>query len=236
MKRRDKAAMAVAALVAGTVLIVHANWPARSAADPVRALADNETSTAKSPATKPPNAPAPLPSQTAPDSHPASPVAPPAASATAGKGPDVLYDLNLLPPDIKSTLEDIVVAAQGGNIDDMLPVLEQNELPPMLSTAPVPDPIAFWKKASADGQGHDILAAMLNIFSSGFVRKGSGKDVMYIWPYFAEIDLKTLTPSQQVELYRLMPASQALAMQQSGKYTYYRAGIGSDGVWHYFLQ
>jgi len=25
-------------------------------------------------------------------------------------------------------------------------------------------------------------------------------------------------------------------MKKSGKYTYYRAGIGADGVWHYFLK
>jgi len=25
-------------------------------------------------------------------------------------------------------------------------------------------------------------------------------------------------------------------MKKSGKYTYYRAGIGADGVWHYFLR
>jgi hypothetical protein len=239
MERRTQVGLAVAALIAGAVLIAYANWPVQTSAglaqvsrqdearDPVVAeaprLAGNETESPKIEAAKPAVEPAP-----------AKPA--PQAAAPAGNAPEVLYDLNLLPKDIKSTLEDIVVAAQSGNIDDMLPVLEQNELPPMLSAAAVPDPIAFWKKASADGQGRDVLAAMLNVFSSGFVRKGSGKDVMYIWPYFAEIDLKALTPAQEVELYRLMPVAQALAMKQSGKYTYYRAGIGSDGVWHYFMQ
>jgi len=77
---------------------------------------------------------------------------------------------------------------------------------------------------------------MLNVFSSGFVRKGEGKDVMYIWPYFAEMDLAKLTPAQEVDLYRVVPPPQGLEMKRSGKYTYYRAGIGADGVWHYFLQ
>jgi hypothetical protein len=243
---RMQVAMAVTALVAGTVLIVYASWPVESSAglaqasrqEPIAAeaprVAGNETVSPKSEAAKPAIAPAPPQTQVAPAIEPAKPTPP--AAPPAGNAPEVLYDLNLLPKDIKSTLEDIVVAAQSGNIDDMLPVLEQNELPPMLSASAVPDPIAFWKKASADGQGRDVLAAMLNVFSSGFVRKGSGKDVMFIWPYFAEIDLRTLTPAQEVELYRLMPVGQALAMKQSGKYTYYRAGIGSDGVWHYFLQ
>ncbi len=148
----------------------------------------------------------------------------------------MLYDLEALPDPIKNTLQGIVEAAQSGDIDEMLPVLQENELPPMLAAAAVSDPIAFWKKASVDGEGHDILAAMLNVFSSGFVRTGEGKDAMYVWPYFAEMDLSQLTPAQEVELFRIVPPAEALAMKKTGKYTYYRAGIGGDGVWHYFLQ
>jgi hypothetical protein len=44
-----------------------------------------------------------------------------------------------------------------------------------------------------------------------------------------------LSPAQEVELYRIVPAAQAHQMKQSGKYSYYRAGISPSGVWHYFL-
>jgi hypothetical protein len=158
------------------------------------------------------------------------------AALTGGGAAEVLYDPNVLPDPIKNTLQGIVAAAQSGNIDEMLPVLQENELPPMLAATAVSDPIAYWRKASADGEGRDILAAMLNVFSSGFVRTGGGKDAMYVWPYFAEMDLSQLTPAQEVELYRIVPPAQALEMKKTGKYTYYRAGIGGDGVWHYFLQ
>ena len=157
-------------------------------------------------------------------------------SAAPPGSPEVIYDFNRLPDPITETLQSIVVAAQSGNIDDMLPVLEENELPPMLSDKAVGDPIAFWKKQSADGKGQDILAAMLNVFSSGFLRKGEGKQAMYIWPYFAEMDLTKLTPAQDVDLYRIVPPPLGIEMKKSGKYTYYRAGIGADGVWHYFLK
>ena len=160
----------------------------------------------------------------------------PASAAPPAGSPEVIYDLNRLPDPITETLQSIVVAAQSGNIDEMLPVLEENELPPMLSDTAVSDPIAFWKKASADGKGHDMLAAMLNVFSSGFVRKGEGKDAMYIWPYFAEMDLDQADAGQEVDFYRIVPPPQGIDMKQSGKYTYYRAGIGADGVWHYFLK
>jgi hypothetical protein len=243
MSRTKIVMAAFAALVAGTLLIVYAQW----GEDASRAATQNgqEVSTssevgkpqamAASQAAKPEAAPAPK-SSDAPKSESPAPPAPPGAEAPPPGTPEVIYDLNRLPDEIRDTLQSIVVAAQSGNIDEMLPVLEENELPPMLSATAVSDPIAFWKKASADGQGHDILAAMMNVFSSGFMRKGEGKDVMYVWPYFAEMDLTKLTPAQEVDFYRVVPPPLGVEMKKSGKYTYYRAGIGAGGVWHYFLR
>jgi hypothetical protein len=158
------------------------------------------------------------------------------ATATPEPTPKVLYDFNALPDPVKRMLQQIAVAAQSGEIEAMRVVLESNELKPMITTAYVEDPIAFWKKASADGTGRDVLAAMLNVIASGYVRVGKGQDEMYVWPYFAETDLAKLNPTQQVELYRIVPPSLALPMKKAGKYSYYRLGISPTGVWHYFLQ
>jgi hypothetical protein len=234
---------AFAALVAVTIFLVYA-YRDRQPSPGVTAASEAVAAPAETP---PPAAPAPE-SAEAKDQDPAleplepagtakPPAKAPAQAATpGGAAGEVLYDPNVLPDPIKNTLQGIVVAAQSGNIDEMLPVLQENELPPMLAPTAVSDPIAFWRKASADGEGRDILAAMLNVFSSGFVRTGDGRDAVYVWPYFAEMDLSKLTPEQEVELFRIVPAAQALEMKKSGKYTYYRAGIGGDGVWHYFLQ
>jgi hypothetical protein len=171
--------------------------------------------------------------------------APPASVAAAGrteaaeppeKNPDVLYDFDALPVPVKRTLGKIVEAAQSGDLERMRPVLEENELKPMVSTTNVDDPIEYWKKASADGMGRDVLAAMLNVLASGFVHVGKGENEMYVWPYFAETNLALLTPSQEVELYRIMSPAIAVSMKQAGKYSYYRLGISPSGVWHYFLQ
>ncbi len=158
-----------------------------------------------------------------------------AASETA-QVPTPLYDINALPDPVKRMLDQIANAAQTGEIENMRPVLESNELKPMVATDYVEDPIGFWKKASADGSGRDVLAGMLDVVSYGFVRVGQGEDEMYVWPYFAEIDLSKLTPAQEVELYRIVPPSLALPMKKAGKYSYYRLGISPSGVWHYFLQ
>jgi hypothetical protein len=45
-----------------------------------------------------------------------------------------------------------------------------------------------------------------------------------------------LTPSQEVDLYRIVPPALAVPMKKSGKYSYYRLGVSPTGVWHYFLQ
>jgi hypothetical protein len=157
------------------------------------------------------------------------------ASPQAGAS-QVLYDFNALPDPVKRMLGQIAGAAESGDIEAMRIVFESNELKPMVATSFVDDPIAFWKKASADGTGRDVLAAMLNVLSTGYVRAGQGKNEIFIWPYFAATDLAKLTPAQEVELYRIVPPALAIPMKKSGKYSYYRLGVSPTGVWQYFLQ
>jgi len=157
------------------------------------------------------------------------------ASPPAGAS-QVLYDFNALPDPVKRMLKQIAGAAESGDIEAMRTVFESNELKPMVATSFVDDPIAFWKKESADGTGRDVLAAMLNVLSTGYVRAGQGKNEIFIWPYFAATDLAKLTPAQEVELYRIVPPALAIPMKKSGKYSYYRLGVSPTGVWQYFLQ
>lgn len=76
---------------------------------------------------------------------------------------------------------------------------------------------------------------MLDIISTGFVHVGQGTpDEMYVWPYFAEKDLKALTPPERVELLRIVTAGDLSDMQEFGGYNFYRLGITPDGKWKYF--
>ncbi len=161
---------------------------------------------------------------------------PEADAAQARSGPKVLYDAEATPKLVQRILNMIVLAAQSGEIEEMRAVLETNELKPMVAARHIDDPIAFWRSQSVDGTGRDILATMLDMLNTGFVLKGSGNTAMYVWPYFAEIDLATLSPKEQVELYRLVPPEQAKAMIASGTYTGYRLGVAPNGIWHYFLK
>jgi hypothetical protein len=222
MNRRNFVMIALAALVTGAAALVYAQHDKESSPASVGAesQAQNDKGSEPQPGSKA--------TATAPEDATKGP--PPLAA------PQALYDLNALPDPVKRMLEKIIGAAESGDIESMRPVLESNELKPMVSPTDVPDPIAYWKRASADGNGRDVLAAMLNILASGFVRVGEGKDEMYVWPFFAETNLAMLTPQQEVELYRIMSPALAVSMKKGGEYTYYKLGISPDGVWHYFLQ
>lgn len=215
--------MAVAALVAGAAFIVYAyrgGEMGELAQSPVQAAGPEPVPESGTPAPKPESEPAASKAETPPTTTPVP----------------AQYDLTALPDPVKRMLESMVVAAQSGDIETMRPVLESNELKPMVSAGAVDDPIAYWKRVSADAEGREILAAMLNVLSSGYVRVGEGREEMFVWPYFAEADLRQLAPAQEVDLYRMMPPRAATTMKRSGRYDYFRIGISPDGVWHYFLQ
>src|SRR4029450_6176307 len=179
MNRKSLVMIALGALVAGALVLVYAMSDAPKRREAAQAGAAPSTI----------RAPGGDVAETG-----ATPAAPP------GETPKVLYDFNTLPDPVKRMLQQIGDAAQAGDIEKMRPVFESNELKPMVTTAYVDDPIAFWKKASADGTGRDVLAAMLNVMTSGFVRKGQGKEEIFVWPYFAETDLAKLTPTQECKI------------------------------------
>lgn len=221
MNRRTTFRVTLGALVTAAIAIVYA-WQA----GPRQAHAQ-QSEIPKTPET---------PKSSTPEPAPEAKKAPEAPKPNGAAKPQIIYDPQKLPAPVKQTLQEIFETAQSGDIDAMRPVLEQNELKPMVASAHVDDPVAFWKKNSADGEGRDVLAALLNILSAGFVKSGQGKDAIYVWPYLAELDLTKLTPAQEVEFYRIVPADKALGMKKSGKYSYYRLGVSSTGVWQYFLQ
>ena len=76
------------------------------------------------------------------------------------------------------------------------------------------------------------------VLDTGYVAVRRGTDIennlLYVWPYFAELALNQLTPRQEVELLRLVPAGAAREMKAKGKYTGWRLVIGADGAWHTF--
>jgi hypothetical protein len=147
----------------------------------------------------------------------------------------ILRDDSILPEAVGRIRAAMLTAAMSGDIEALRIPVEMNEIAPMLAKEKVSDPVAYWRTISGDGQGRDIMAIMVELLRTGFVRKAAGTgDEMYVWPYFAEMPLDTLTPAQEVELLTLVSAERLKAMRLSGKYDHYRIGIAHDGTWHFF--
>ena len=49
----------------------------------------------------------------------------------------------------------------------------------------------------------------------------------YVWPYFARLPVKSLTPAQKVELFRVVTGSDYKEMLERGRYVFYQVGIGA---------
>src|SRR5690606_803300 len=145
-------------------------------------------------------------------------------------------DIDSLPPKVRATLKRILGAARSGDMAAMRTVIEENELVPAFTFGADKDPIAYWKRISRDGEGREMLAEILKVFSSGFVRMDPGtNDELFVWPYHFVFPLDDLTPSQQVELYVLVNPDDARTMVDSAGYFGFRGGISPDGTWQYFI-
>lgn len=147
----------------------------------------------------------------------------------------VARDVSKLPPEVQRMRQAILQAATSGDIEQLRLPIEMNEIHPVFTNTRITDPISYLKSSSADGNGREMLAILFNIMTTGYAVKNAGtKEEMIVWPYHAAIPLSSLTPSQEVEIYRFLPPARFKEMLAQGKYSYYSVEIGRDGVWHYF--
>src|SRR5690606_18200029 len=120
------------------------------------------------------------------------------------------------------------------------PIIEAQPVRPGFSLDPQEeaksDPVDFLKSLSGDEDGAEILAIMLEVLEAGYVHVDRGTpQEMYIWPYFARYPIDRLSPSQMVELFKLITAGDFEDMKSFGTYVFYRLGITPDGRWSYFV-
>ena len=158
-----------------------------------------------------------------------------AATQSFAEGVQLGRDVSKLPPEVQRMRQAILQAAMSGDIEELRIPIDMNELHPIFAKDRTPDPIAYLKSVSADGNGREMLAILFNLLTTGYAIKNAGtKDEMIVWPYHAAIPLSGLTPSQEVEIYRFLPPARVKEMAAAGKYSFYSVGIGRDGVWHSF--
>ncbi|WP_160005630.1 hypothetical protein [Rhizobium sp. 18055] len=196
-------------------------------------LSDSTSSDKPAAPSVPTGVPAPGPVISKPDGQ--SPDTTPGAQDSS-KPVDVLYDISKVPEPVRRMREQIVEAAASGDLERLRPLFGTGATQTQVSVGEATDdPIGALKDLSGDPDGDEILAIILDIISTGFVHVGQGTaDDMYVWPYFAEKDLKKLTPPERVELLRIVTAGDLSDMQEFGGYNFYRLGITADGKWKFF--
>ena len=172
----------------------------------------------------------------------ANPAGKPNAHATpsdahnAAGVPDIVTDLSQLPAPVARTRERILAAAQSGDLQKLLTIMQMNETMPIFSFSDEKDPVAFWKNSYPDSEGIEVLSILVTLLQTGYVHvdKGTPQE-MYLWPYFTRMPVKNLTPEQKVELFRIITGNDYKDMLDFGAYIFYRVGIGPNGTWHFFV-
>jgi hypothetical protein len=174
------------------------------------------------------------------------PLAPAAAQrASPPRPPEISRDVESLPPAVRRMRGSLLEALRGGDAERLRKPIEWNEVPPSFGRdapraargpAMADALIAFFKRRSGDGEGRETMGQLVNVLAVGHARIAAGTpQEMFVWPYFAVLDPRLLTPEQQVDVHRVMGAAQLAEWREKGRYPFWRIGIGPDGTWHYLL-
>ena len=167
-----------------------------------------------------------------------SPPSRPGAAAKPLGG--VGYGTTRLPEPVIEMRDAILTAARSGRIEELRIAIDLNEIKPVFSDKTISDPIGYLKAQSADGEGRDVLAAIVAILEAGWVAVPLGRDLennrVYLWPHFAETGVVGLSSEQETDLLRLVPPAEVSALRRAKRYTWWRLGIGADGVWHFLAK
>jgi hypothetical protein len=155
---------------------------------------------------------------------------------TLGAVPEIISDLSRLPPTVARAREQILAAARTGELQRLVDLMRASATLPVFTFTDDKDPIAYWRRSYPDSEGVEVLSILVTILETAFVRIDEGTaQEMYVWPYFVRMPLKTLSPPQMVELFRIVTGADFKDLLEFGAYAFFRLGIGADGTWHFFV-
>ena len=174
--------------------------------------------------------------------HPALAAEPVAPAAPAGAVTKERAFHGELPESVIEMREDILAAIHAAAVADLGKAAawseERSGRPVDVGAEAGDDPVGYWTRLSGDGAGLEVLAIAANLLSLPPARLAIGKDpentFVYVWPYLAELPGDTLTPTETVDLLRLVPAETARVILKGGKWPWWRIAIAADGTWLVF--
>ncbi len=182
--------------------------------------------------------PLPAAAQAPKPPEPAKQAVPPKLGEVAARDPnaEIIYDEAELPARVAQTRHRIIEAAKTGDMPRLLVVMEMNEMKPIFTRTGEKDPAKALMAASADPNGREMMAQLVDaLLSPGVKIRAGTPQEMYVWPYFAETSITALAPEDEVMLWRLARGRDVKGMREANRYKGWRIGIGPDGTWHYVL-
>jgi hypothetical protein len=168
----------------------------------------------------------------------------PGRASAPPKPPETSRDLEALPEQVRRMRSLIIDAVRTGDSEALRKPIEWNEVPPSFGKgaprgargpAMASELVKLFRERSGDGAGRETMGQMLNLLAVGYARIHAGtRQEMFLWPYFAALDPRLLTPEQEVDAYRVLHADAVREWREKGRYPGWRLGIGPDGTWHFF--
>lgn len=145
-------------------------------------------------------------------------------------------DLSALPAPVRAMYDQLLAAAESGDIERLGRLYDAQDVPPTISYGEVGDAVATFKRNSADGEGADVLAALEKLLHVSYAIIGaSSDDPSYVWPALFVADLTDLSKAQKAELRSLVDEETYQSMLEFGGWYDYRLFIGKDGDWQAFV-
>ncbi len=150
---------------------------------------------------------------------------------------EIFYGEDTLPAPVRDVRRKLMEVARDGEIERLRALMEPGPEGTVVTTSQDgEDPIEVLKNASGDGNGVEILAILLETLEAGYVHLDpGGENDIFVWPYFTQVNLETLTKPQLVELFELVTAGDYERMVGNGSYDFYRVGISPDGRFEFFI-
>ncbi len=152
-------------------------------------------------------------------------------------GPDRAYtisdDLSALPLLVRQKRQLLIDVARTGDLSALTAVINGELDDPWLSPGGiVDDAFEHLRYSSIESQGAETLAALIEILESPYAVIGEGENAIYVWPYLTEIvGQRHLTPSEFIDLFRLIDMAAYRDMLKAGEWQAYRALISARGEW-----
>lgn len=173
-----------------------------------------------------------------------SALAQPVARSVPPRPPEISRDIEALPSEVRRMRGLILEAVRTGDSEALRKPIEWNEVPPSFGKgvqargrgpAMAAELVRIFRERSGDGQGRETMGQILNMLAVGYARVNPGtRQEMYVWPFFAALDPRLLTPEQEVDAYRVLHSGAVREWREKGRYPGWRLGIGPDGTWHFF--